>query len=332
MKDKISPYGAEMWSKEVSRAEARDRMRGLAAWCAEHPGLITLAVSAGGFAILLLAYVFQCGRALYFGVPMSEVPVATSILGPFMALVVAAILVASNYYSYLAYKRIDGCSECWKLARRQFGAAFGIWLLLLVLFLFPRCSYYGSNRVEGAADPSLLITVVLLLVLAVLLWFLIWGYGALWAFSESGVKREAESEECAEEAPGQMPQAFGLFLRRKTGEALVHALIPLLFAAFLGYFSCFLPINTVAVYEGSSGRSAISGTESVLPEEYENVASTDKEAGIVVVFSEGNSLCVKPFVTNSTGKMVVDEQKFMWIAKEDVGLEVRNCPVVLGGV
>lgn len=50
------------------------------------------------------------------------------------------------------------------------------------------------------------------------------------------------------------------------------------------------------------------------------------------MFGEGNSLCVKPFVTDDVGKMVVDEQKFMWIAKEDVGLEVRSCSVVLGRV
>lgn len=136
MKKDFSPFDSTMWRENIEQDKENQLYRQLFDWIAEHPGLIATVTGAASFLLLLWGNAFQCGRALFFGVPISEVPSAISIEKILVGIILASFFLISNFLSYKTLQRAHGVCEIARTALFQVGVSVVGTVLLILLIIF----------------------------------------------------------------------------------------------------------------------------------------------------------------------------------------------------
>lgn len=178
MKTDFSPFDSAVWCENIEPDEESRLCRQLFDWLAERPGLIATVAGAASFLLLLWGNAFQYGRALFFGVPISEVPSTISLEKILVGITLASFFLISNFLSYKATQRACGACKTARTVLRQIGVS--VVGTILIILLISVCFLPLGSAFEGFS----VVDIFSILVLAFLLWALIFGMGSSFACSD----------------------------------------------------------------------------------------------------------------------------------------------------
>lgn len=105
-------------------------------WLWSHLGSISLACVATGFILAFLTYLFHCGRAVFFKIPIDEVPFSRSIETLIFYTALAAVISAISFFLYKGIKESSGKLQKLQFTTKYFLVIFLVTsLITLMLFL-----------------------------------------------------------------------------------------------------------------------------------------------------------------------------------------------------
>ena len=311
MDDTFSPFGAPEWKEEATEEQIRRFRSKLLAWCAERPALLALVASAAGFVLIFLSYCTQFGRAFYFAIPITEIPPAETLETILIMIAAAVILLATNSVSYREVK-YQKCTHILKQLVKWCVFLFILVFIIFVLYVLITAIINApintliapQNAENGQSDswieplPGLLGALVLL---ALLIWILVFGMGAIFGLSE---RRSPLSVRCYEKDSPQKtaPSNNAGIIRNKIGrQALRYGLA-------LAILSCgFVAIGFIAPqYPGAPATIAVVDNE------------TEEKQTWLVVFSDKDRVCVEECDLSDSSLLKVDTSHFLWMDKSDL--------------
>lgn len=76
-------------------------------WICNHTGFVTFVVTALSFFIAIVFYALQCGSAVFFNIPINEVPFSRSIESFIIYFVLTLILIIPNYIFFIKITNIS---------------------------------------------------------------------------------------------------------------------------------------------------------------------------------------------------------------------------------
>lgn len=311
MDDTFSPFGAPEWKEEATEEQIQRFQFKLLAWCAERPALLALVASAAGFVLIFLSYCTQFGRAFYFAIPITEVPPAETLETILIMIAAAVILLATNSVSYREVKYQE-LTHILKQLAKWWGFLFILEVIIFILYAIITMAFNApintlitpQNAETGQSDSwieplqGLLAALVLL---AFLIWMLVFGMGAIFGLSE---RRSPLSARCCEKDSPQKtaPSNNAGIIRNKIGRQALR------YGVALAILSCgFVAIGFIAPRcPGAPATIAVSDNE------------TEERQTWLVVFSGKDRVCVEECDLSDSSLLRVDTSHFLWMNKSDL--------------
>lgn len=327
MKKDFSPFDSTMWRENIEQDKENQLYRQLFDWIAEHPGLIATVTGAASFLLLLWGNAFQCGRALFFGVPISEVPSAISIEKILVGIILASFFLISNFLSYKTLQRAHGVCEIARTALFQVGVSVvGTVLLILLISLF-------FLPLGSISKCSLIEHILSVLFLAFLFWVVICGMGFSFACSD-------KIWDCWEKRSGRNMKKRNKDLDNpkivrdtssnldSSNMASASTLASSLGRFFLLCGVCIVLATTTFLLLGAWVACTNTGGASVVTAadffdettDSENAQSGDSEAQEekLVIFYDSERVCVEECCVNEDGSVSFRRGAYEWIRREDL--------------
>lgn len=278
----------------------------------KYSGLISLACVATGFILAFIAYIFHCGRAVHFNIPIDEVPFSRSIETLIFYTALAAILVAIGFFLYKGLKessdRYQKLHFTIQFLLIIFLIAFLITLMFFLVIDIPNLVFTISfNPILGILQ--FLLFVIISALAFSLIFFCIIAFIAYIIYRinlPTATNAEIENSSNNNKQPVCWAEKIKSFFEIPHFQIVttIGIAITLIMIFFFGV------VSDSAVFSGHK------------------IASNEKDQ-YLIVFSKPESYCVEDcIIANQTlndtslNTITVDKSSYKWIPKDSVSVEV----------
>lgn len=276
----------------------------------EHPGFISLILAISSSVLSFFIFIFQCGRAIYFNIPINEVPIPNSIEEILLYLVGVSLLLISNGFVFLASMNTDQ-----KRRFKKLKACFLVNLVVLIFFLLYEVFIDHFNLYASLTGNllTLIICSILITFLSVILFsipFYIFGLVAYLLVRSNQIdtnEKNLENKVESNELVGTIMQRFSDLVRSFT---LKHA-------AEVVTITMIVLIIAIPFFGMRSASDSLFGQKMIV---YENTP-------YLIAFDNSDKYCAKPckVLFSSKGepnKIIFYQDSYEWISKDSLSVAV----------
>lgn len=299
----------------------RDRRRAFS-YVVEHSGFAALLVSFVAFFFGFLYYVFQCGRAWFFGISFESIGQtgSSSLFTVVLCIVAASFLLLSNYLAYNKIRSQNNGSGVVKSIAQYFAVSSALVVVVIAVLVVVEINVSDSpsSSAESSLDP--LKNLVLVIMTFVQFMLLLFSFGGALGFVEWRRRhrlKQKSHEGCVygferhirkifRRKPNQKPKKT---FESKSGYTRIGDEI-------MVWMFSFGLITAVTLFMGFTFSATLFTPRIVVPACGQNASS-------VVVFETPDKYCLEKF-EEVDGVLVIDRSHQEWVASNSVEIEVRS--------